>query len=191
MAIINMKMVTEVQPLTRLDFEPAQISLINPVHSPGTPSEPMYLLDGEFLMINNDYKLSREGGGTSVTGGKVDANPADVDSVSKATAYPLWMERGRYDMQAISGGRVTVLFSGGFLADFHADVLNPADSFVLGDKLYCNWLSDVVLGNNQNRRRGLTKTLNAADKADAVVMGEVVRVFPAGSPFRIRAKIWL
>jgi len=116
MAIINMQLVTEVQPLLRRDLEPAQLSLLNPVQSPGTPAEPQYLLDGEFLMINSDYKASREGpvssGPAYVAGGTPTANPAAAGSVSLAPAFPFWLERGRYDMQAISGGRVTVLFGG-------------------------------------------------------------------------------
>ena len=61
MAILNMSLVTEVQPLFRRDFEMAQPSLLNPNNSPGTAANPLYLLDGEFLGLNSSYQLAREG----------------------------------------------------------------------------------------------------------------------------------
>ncbi|MCA8939614.1 MAG: hypothetical protein KDB07_07395 [Planctomycetes bacterium] len=187
MAIQNMKLVTEVQPVARHDFLPAQISLLNPNNSPGTATDPLFLKDGEFVGINSDYQLAREGANSAFAGGDDTANPSAAGSVSLAPWYAYWLEPGRYDSRAIAGGRLTVLMSSGWEADFHADVLAAADisgGFNVGDRLYVNWLSN---GADKNRRRGLTKVFNVAD--DALIHAFVTRVYNTGDTYTIRALI--
>lgn len=184
MALRNMNIVTPVQPTIRLDFELAQASLINPHNTPGSASSPIYLLDGEFLGINADYQLAREGAASAAAGGQP-VNPATAGSVSLAKWYPFWLERGRTDAMPI--GKGTILFAGSsFEADFSSAVLNSADSFAVGDALYVNWLSN---GTDINRRRGLTKIKNAGDAG--LIHGYVTRVYSAGSEYAIRAHIIL
>ena len=187
MAIQNMKLVTEVQPISRHDFVPAQISLLNPTNSPGTANSPIYLLDGEFVGVNDEYKLAREGANNASSGGDDTANPADAGAVSFSPWYAYWLERGRTDARGIAGGRLTVLMGSGYEADFHEDVLSAADiagGFLVGDALYVNWLAD---GSDKNRRRGLTKVKNAGDAG--LIHAYVTRVYPAGSTYAIRAQI--
>jgi hypothetical protein len=176
----NMRLVTELQNLVRRDFEVAQASLINPDSSPGSAAAPQYVLDGEFLGFNNDYKLSREGVASAAKGGQ-SVNPAAAGGVRSYPFYAVFMERGRSDVQAIS--RLMVLMGGFYEADFSANVLNSADTFEVGDELFVNWLSD---GSDINRRCGLTKLRNGSD---GLVVGHVTRVYPAGSDYVIRASI--
>lgn len=181
MAIVNMSLVTEVQPILRRDFGVAHASLLNPDSTPGTATDPLYFLDGEFVMLNSNYQLARGGREDAASTGGALVNPIDVGSASKVPSFAVWMERGRTDMQAI--GKATVLFGSGYEADFHADILNPADTFAVGDALYVNWLSN---GTDRNRRRGLTKLHNGTE---GLVHGYVTRVFTAGSTYRMRALI--
>jgi len=181
MAILNFSMVTEVQPLLRRDFYVSNSSLLNPNNETGSASQPKFLLDGEFVGLNADYKASREGAATAASGGLA-GNPAAAGSVSEMPWWVFWLERGRTDMRAID--KLTVLFGGAYEADFGSAVLNLAsDTFAVGDKLYVNWLSN---GADTNRRRGLTKQRNATD---GLAVGYVTRVFPAGSTFAMRAYI--
>ena len=182
MAIVNMSLVTEVQPMLRRDFELARTSLLNPDSTPGTAASPIHLLDGEFLMLDANYRLARGGAENAVTGGVASGNPGTANHGSVVPSFPFWLERGRTDMQAINKG--TVLFGPGFEADFHSDVLASGDSFAVGDPLYVDWLSN---GSDRNRRRGLTKVKSAT----ALLHGYVTRVFTAGNTFAMRALVIL
>ena len=185
MAKVNMNMVTEVQPIQRRDFEPETLGLINP-HNPGTPADPIYLLDGEFLTFNNEYKLNREGpnpGSPAAVGGAL-LDPTGADTAAKVPCYPLWAERGRWDVQAIR--KMPVLFIGPFEADFSEDVLAAGDVFAVGDKLYVNWLSN---GTDRNRRRGLTKVMGTNSGADLAIPHAVVTRVHSSGLYKVRALV--
>jgi hypothetical protein len=85
------ELVTELHTLTRRDFYMADESLLKPL-----ASNPLY--DGEWLALDANYKLARGTGNGAVL-----------------TQYPVHVERGRYDTQAI--GKVNVIFAGSFEAD--------------------------------------------------------------------------
>jgi hypothetical protein len=188
MAKVNMNLVTEVQPIQRRDFEPETLGLINPHNTPGSAADPLYLLDGEFLTLNGEYKLNREGpgsagSGVAVTGGAL-LNPVGADTAAKVPCYPIWAERGRWDVQAIR--KVPVFFIGPFEADFHEDILAGGDTFKVGDKLYVNWLSD---GTDRNRRRGLTKVMGTNSGADLAVPHAVVTRVHSSGLYKVRALV--
>ena len=185
MPIQHFKLVTPVQPVQRLDLPPAQKSLVDPHNATGTADNPIYLLDGEFVTFDADYKFSREGAGTPVSGGLITADPADADSVAKVPCFPFWMERGRTDISSLPDGMLTVLLGGSvYEADIHSNILASGETFEVGDRLYINWLSN---GATRNRRRGLTKVHNAADAATARVHAFVTRVYGAGDTYKFRA----
>lgn len=82
----NFVLVTELQSLIRRDFYLANEALLQPFNA--NP-----IVDGEWLVINSDYKLARGAGeGTD------------------PTVVPVFTEKGRYDTQAI--GKVSTLFLG-------------------------------------------------------------------------------
>lgn len=70
-----------------------------PLNDPGLakPSTTNALYEGEFLFLNSSYKLVR-----ASTGGY---------------GFALFMEKGRYDVQAVSGARTTVLAGCPYEAD--------------------------------------------------------------------------
>lgn len=179
MPIVNMELVTEVQPVPRRDFELSTRGLIDP-NNTGSPSDPIYLLDGEFVGLDANYKIARQGPANAGGGGLL-VNPAVTGGVAIAPWYAWWMERGRYDLPAVEKG--TVLFGGGYEANFSRDVLNAVETFNVGDPLYINWLSD---GADANRRRGLTKVKFGADPG--LIHGYVTRVYTSGL-YAIRALI--
>ena len=184
MAKVNMKLTTPVNILLRRDFQPAYFSMLQPDNSVGSATSPIYLLDGEFLFVNGS-KIQREGPNVSVTGGDATKNPTAAGAVAKIPTFAFWMERGRTDMQAISGGKATILYQAGREADFTKDVLHASDlsSFKVGDPLYVNWLTN---GTDRNRRRGLTKQRAAGE---GLIHAYVTRVYPSNSEFVIRAMI--
>ena len=96
----------------RVNFEP--VSDINPIHrrdfplSDKTLSDPfnaVALVDGEWMTLDNTV---------GATNGKL-IRAADVTSVGNPAAvvsFPLFAERGRYDVQALSERKMPVLFLG-------------------------------------------------------------------------------
>lgn len=91
----NFELVTELQGLLRRDFSVADRTLVDP-----TNANP--ILDGEFLFVDNTYKLVRATAGTA--------------------AWVCFMERGRFDVQSI--GKLTVLMGPTYEAD--TKIMNPA-----------------------------------------------------------------
>lgn len=86
----NFELVTELQGLQRRDFPVANPALIKP-----TNANP--LMDGEFLTLDSSYKLIRAADGN--------------------LAFALFMEKGRFDVQAMSEKKTMVLFGGTYEAD--------------------------------------------------------------------------
>ncbi len=109
----NFQLITELMSVQRRDFDLANTDLLNPVNA--NP-----LVDGEWLILNGSYQLARGSGEA----------PAGV--------WPVFMERGRYDTQAI--GKTMVLFGGFYEAE---TAVVTAGSIAVGD-LLC--VSDVTFG---------------------------------------------
>lgn len=101
----NFTLISELMSIQRRDFDLAVPDLLNPINA--NP-----LLDGEWLSINAAYQLARGAG-----------------EVAKPT-WPVFMERGRYDTQAI--GKTMVLFGGFYEAETR--IVNVA-GLVVGDFL--------------------------------------------------------
>jgi hypothetical protein len=83
------KLVTELIPLTRRDFEVNSVNYVDPEHAD-------VILMGEFVELNDSYKIIRGTG-------------ADVPH------FAVFVEKGRSDIQAIR--MMTCLFLGGYEAD--------------------------------------------------------------------------
>lgn len=140
---INFEMVTEVQGLLRRDFPVATKALLNPNNA--NP-----LIDGEFLSLDSAYKLVRGADG--------------------ALGFALFMERGRFDTQAI--GKTTVLFGGTYEADTR---VFTAAGLTLGGKLQLS--ASVTVD-------ALTKS-GLANYSSGEVLGYVTRL-PANNGNRLR-----
>lgn len=96
----------------RVNFEP--VSDINPIHrrdfplldkTLADPTNAVCLVDGEWMKIDGSAKLVRA---TDVT---VGSDPATT------LAFPLFAERGRYDVQAMADRKMPILFLGQYEFD--------------------------------------------------------------------------
>ena len=95
---INFEPVTDMLPVQRRDFALADKTLADPLNA-------VALVDGEWMVLNTSYQIVRAADITVLgTGG----------AAGRATlrSFPLWAERGRYDVRAMSMVKMPVLFRG-------------------------------------------------------------------------------
>lgn len=93
----NFEPVSDILRVDRKDFPLADTTLLNPSNS-------VALVDGEWMTLNSVGKLVR----ASTVG-------TPGNQASSELLYPIWAERGRYDIQAI--GKAPVLWMGDWEAD--------------------------------------------------------------------------
>jgi len=132
---INFEPVTDILPLHRRDFPLADPTLADPTNATtGT-------VDGEWMTLNSSYQLIR---GASI---------AAAGNGATVRCFPLWAERGRYDVQAMAGRKMPVIFLGAYEFDTRiydaslvvgsgaaiTTVLQPVkvSSIQLGSRFYC------------------------------------------------------
>lgn len=140
---VHFELVTDLQGLIRRDFYLADKTLANP-----NATNP--LIDGEFVSLDTAYKLVRGADG--------------------GLGYAVFMERGRFDVQAL--GKTTVLMIGGYEADTR--VFTSA-GLTLGGKLQLS--ASVTVD-------GKTKS-GLANYAAGEVLGYVTRL-PANNGGKLR-----
>tara|TARA_Y100000310_G_scaffold219388_1_gene220796 strand:+ start:1142 stop:1666 length:525 start_codon:yes stop_codon:yes gene_type:complete len=92
--------------------EPNHGGAVNPLN----PFDARPFQMGEFVTINNDYRIERGGNNAIALAGT-----ADGEAGANTPSWPIYMEVGRYDAQAIAGNRgatgaTTLLWSGTFEA---------------------------------------------------------------------------
>lgn len=96
---INFEPVTDTLSLTRRDFPLADATLADPLNTTtGT-------VDGEWMTLNSSYQLIRG------------ANIAAPGNAATVRCFPLWAERGRYDVQAIASRKMPIIFLGQYEFD--------------------------------------------------------------------------
>lgn len=100
---INFEPVSDINPVHRRDFVLADPTLANPINA-------VALVDGEWMTLDNTAGASF-GKLVRATNVAVVANPASVVS------FPLFAERGRYDVQAMAERKMPVLFLGQYEFD--------------------------------------------------------------------------
>ena len=92
---INFTPVTSILDVNRRDLPIADPTLVNPLNS-------IVLCDGEWVTINSNYQLVR---------GTADV-AAPAAGYATVRCFPVFVERGRYDVQSMSQHKVTFLFGG-------------------------------------------------------------------------------
>jgi hypothetical protein len=95
---INFEPVSDILPVQRRDFPLNDPTLADPLNS-------VALVDGEWATINSAYKLVR-GSDVTATG-----DPALIKT------FPVFMERGRYDVQAMAQRKTVILWRGDYEFD--------------------------------------------------------------------------
>jgi hypothetical protein len=111
---INFEPASDILATQRRDFALDDKTLAQPLNA-------VALVDGEWMTINNSYKIVRA------------ANVAVPGDPALQTGYVLFAERGRYDVQALAVTKMPILFMGPYEADtriFHATLVVGAGAAI-------------------------------------------------------------
>jgi hypothetical protein len=167
----------------RVNFEP--VSDINPIHrrdfslsdpSLSDPANPVCLVDGEWMTLSNT-------GGPSF--GKL-VRAADVTSVgdeATTVSFPLFAERGRYDVQALADRKMPVLFLGQYEFDtriFDATAVVGGGGAAIGSILQPVKVATITLGS-----RNYVGLVGSSYADNAAIVGYVTRL-PGGNGGKLR-----
>lgn len=100
---VNFEPVTDILATQRRDFVLADRTLSDPLNA-------VSLVDGEWMTLDSSYKLVRAADvatlGTAGAGGR-----------ASVLSFPLWAERGRYDVRAQAQAKMPIIFRGDFEFD--------------------------------------------------------------------------
>jgi len=132
---VNFEPVSNLMQLQTRDFPLVDPDLANPYNA-------LCLVDGEWMSITSEYKMQRA---------------ADVSSDGNAAAaqsYPLWDERGRYDVQALGERKASLIYLGSWEFDSRIFVatamtlggLVAVESFTLGTRRYAGLVNNGTIG---------------------------------------------
>jgi hypothetical protein len=95
---INFEPLSDILHTQRRDYPLADPNLADPLNS-------LALIDGEWLVLNADFKLVRA------------ADIAAAGNLAASTSWVNFMERGRYDRRALSQTKNTIIQLGDYIAD--------------------------------------------------------------------------
>jgi hypothetical protein len=104
---INFTPVSDILPIQRRDFALADPTLCNPLNA-------VVLIDGEWVTLNSSYQIIRASDITTST------------AVASLRSFPVFAERGRYDVQAMSLHKVPVLYRGDY--EFDTRIFDAANT---------------------------------------------------------------
>jgi hypothetical protein len=104
----NFKPVSDVMPIVRRDWILADKTLTN-------PSNPLSLIDGEWMTLNGVGQMIRA----------VDITQTLGTSALNVLSWPLWAENGRYDVQAIADCKMPLLWLNAW--EFETRIYDPAE----------------------------------------------------------------
>jgi hypothetical protein len=90
---VNFAPVSDILPVTRRDFGMADPTLANPLN-------PAAFIDGEWVSLTTSYQIQRP------------MSIAAAGNLATVRSFPLWAEKGRYDVQANSGRNTPVIWLG-------------------------------------------------------------------------------
>jgi hypothetical protein len=90
---INFEPVSDILAVQRRSFPLAVPALAD-------PNNAVALVDGEWMVVDSSYKIARA------------ADVTSVGAVATQTSYPLFSERGRYDVQANAARKTALLWLG-------------------------------------------------------------------------------
>ena len=100
---VNFEPVTDILPVQRRDFALADKTLSDPLNA-------VALVDGEWCTIDSNYKLVRGAAiGTLATAG--------AGGRASVRCFPLFAERGRYDVRAMAEVKMPLLWRGDYEFD--------------------------------------------------------------------------
>jgi hypothetical protein len=95
---INFEPLSDILHTQRRDYSLAEPALADPSNS-------IALVDGEWMVINNSFKLERA------------SDITVLGNLATRKSYVLFAERGRYDVRALSGTKTDIIQLGDYIAD--------------------------------------------------------------------------
>jgi hypothetical protein len=101
---INFTPVSDILPVQRRDFPLADPTLAQPLNA-------VALVDGEWMTLNSNYQIIRAADITSPGA----YQPAGATFPPRS--FPLFAERGRYDVQSLSSSKMPILWLGDYEFD--------------------------------------------------------------------------
>jgi len=163
---VNFEPVRDVLPVQRADFPLADGSLADPLNA-------VALVDGEWMSVDSAYKIVR------VTDVTTPGNEA------AARSYPLWAERGRYDVQAMGDRKMPVLWLGAW--EFNTRIFDAAAAIGTGAAITAVdqplKIATITIGS-----RNYTGIVGSdTTDAGAIIVGYVTRL-PAANGGKLRLR---
>lgn len=162
---VNFEPVSDINPIHRRDFPLSDTTLAN-------PSNAVCLVDGEWMTLNTSNKLIRA------------ADVTTEGAAASVLSFPLFAERGRYDVQAIADIKMPVLFLGQYEFDtriFDASAnINGSGNAAISTALQPVRVCTVVLGS-----RKYVGLCGSAYTANDLIVGYVTRL-PATNGGKLR-----
>lgn len=117
----NFRPVGDVLPVVRRDFPLADKTLAN-------PDSATALVDGEWMTLDSSYKLIRP-----MSVAAAGNQPASAGTL----LFPLWAERGRYDIQASADRKAPLIWGGSW--EFETRIFDPAATVGDGVAITALW----------------------------------------------------
>ena len=162
---VNFEPVSDINPIHRRDVPLADPTLANPGNA-------VCLVDGEWMTFNSSAKLIRASDVTT------------LGAVASTLAFPLFAERGRYDVQAMAERKMPVLFLGQYEFETRifdvAAAINGAANIAITSMLQPVSVMTIALGG-----RNYSGLVGRALTANVPIVGYVTRL-PASNGGRLR-----
>lgn len=161
---INFEPVSDILPVQRRDFALADKTLADPLNA-------VALVDGEWMTLDTSYKLVRA------------STIATTDNQATVRSFPLWAERGRYDVRAMADVKMPILWLGEYEFDtriFDASATSHSGAAITA-VLQPLKVATIVIG--ARKYTGLVGSAGAAD-TDPIV-GYVTKL-PANNGGKLR-----
>jgi hypothetical protein len=168
---VNFEPVSDINPIHRRDFPLSDPTLSNPLNADA-------LVDGEYMTLDNNVgntfgKLIRA---ISITG--------DEGTAATVLSFPLFAERGRYDVQAIADRKMPVLYLGQY--EFNTRIFNIAANINgKGNAAIATLLQPVKVAHIILGGKHLSGLVGAAFADNTPIVGYVTRL-PSGNGQQLR-----
>lgn len=166
---VNFEPVSDVMPIQRRDFVLADPTLADPLNA-------VALVDGEWMVLDSSYKILRAATigtlGTAGAGGR-----------ATLKSFPLFAERGRYDVRAQAQPKMPVLFRGDW--EFDTRIFDASDAVDAGAAIttVLQPLKVATIAIGSRNYCGVVGHGGASD--DAPVVGYVTKL-PANNGGKLR-----
>jgi hypothetical protein len=164
---VNFEPVSDVSPIHRRDFPLTDPTLSNP--------QALYaLVDGEWMTLDNTAGINQ---------GKL-VRAADVTTLGAAAAtvsFPLFAERGRYDVQALADRKMPILFLGQY--EFNTRIFDA--TVAIGSGAAINAMLQPVKVATIDLGRKYVGLVGSSYADNAPIVGYVTRL-PGGNGGQLR-----